>query len=115
MTISSIVGQAGRLEINYLESEEMNAPIAIFLHPDSQMSGSISNRVIYRLFHQFYSNGYSCLRFNFRGVGKSEGAYDNGEGELIDAATALDFLQLKNENSRNSNCGNKHLIGTCRL
>ena len=98
MAVSSIVGVAGRLEIYYLESEEMNAPIAIFLHPDPQIGGNMHNRVISNLFKQFARNGYSCLRFNFRGVGKSEGCYDNGEGEMVDAATALDYLQLKNEN-----------------
>lgn len=98
MAVSSIVGVDGRLEINYLEADEAGAPIAIFLHPDPQMGGNMHNRVVFNLFRQFARNGYSCLRFNFRGVGKSEGSYDNGDGELVDAATALDYLQLKNEN-----------------
>ena len=41
----------------------------------------------------------SCLRFNFRGVGKSEGEFDDGLGELADAASALDFLQSNTPNS----------------
>ena len=41
-------------------------------------------------------NHFSVLRFNFRGVGKSLGTFDHGQGELIDAATALDWLQSKN-------------------
>lgn len=98
MSVSSIVGVVGRLEISYLGSEDANAPIALFLHPDPQMGGNMNNRVITSLFKQFVQSGYSCLSFNFRGVGKSEGSYDHGEGELIDAATALDYLQLKNEN-----------------
>ena len=100
MLAQSIVGPAGRLEISYLESTNLNAPLALFLHPDPQIGGSMNNRIIYNLFKQFSRHDYTCLRFNYRGVGKSEASFDNGEGELIDAATALDYLQLKNENSR---------------
>jgi pimeloyl-ACP methyl ester carboxylesterase len=45
-------------------------------------------------------NGFSVLRFNFRGVGRSQGYFDNGPGELSDAASALDWLQLQNPDSR---------------
>ncbi len=53
----------------------------------------MNNKVVYRLFQGYVNAGYSCLRINFRGVGKSEGAYDNGEGEVTDAVTALEWLQ----------------------
>jgi alpha/beta superfamily hydrolase len=43
--------------------------------------------------------GFSALRFNFRGVGRSQGSYDRGEGELTDAAAALDWLQTYNPNA----------------
>ena len=45
------------------------------------------------LFHLFMKRGFSVLRFNFRGVGRSQGEFDNGMGELADAASALDWLQ----------------------
>jgi alpha/beta superfamily hydrolase len=45
-------------------------------------------------------NGFTVLRFNFRGIGKSEGVFDNGEGELNDAAAALDWLQAENPHAR---------------
>jgi hypothetical protein len=48
------------------------------------------------MYHIFAQNGFSVLRFNFRGVGKSQGKYDEGVGELSDAATALDWLQMQN-------------------
>jgi uncharacterized protein len=44
--------------------------------------------------------GFSALRFNFRGVGRSQGTFDRGEGELSDAAAALDWLQSYNANTR---------------
>mgnify|MGYP001327748436 CR=1 FL=1 len=48
----------------------------------------------------FIKAGFSTIRFNFRGVGKSEGAFDDGEGELSDAACILDWLQQYNTNSK---------------
>ena len=48
----------------------------------------------------FVERGFSVLRFNFRGVGRSQGYFDNGPGELSDAASALDWLQLQNPDSR---------------
>ena len=47
-------------------------------------------------------NGFSVCRVNFRGVGKSDGEFDNGQGELADAAAALDWLER--ENFDNSQC-----------
>jgi alpha/beta superfamily hydrolase len=44
--------------------------------------------------------GFTVLRFNFRGVGRSQGEYDEGIGELSDAASALDYLQSMNQNTK---------------
>ena len=52
--------------------------------------------MVYQLYNTFAERGFSVLRFNFRGVGRSEGTYDKGEGELTDAASALDWLQSHN-------------------
>jgi alpha/beta superfamily hydrolase len=52
--------------------------------------------VTVQLFHLFMKRGFSVLRFNYRGVGKSQGEFDSGIGELADAATALDWLQATN-------------------
>ena len=51
------------------------------------------------LFHIFDELGFSTFRFNFRGVGKSEGKFDNGLGELADAAAGLDWIQRQNPNA----------------
>ena len=54
------------------------------------------------LFKLFVDNNFSVCRVNFRGVGKSDGEFDNGQGELADAAAALDWLER--ENFDNSQC-----------
>ena len=94
-----INGPEGRLEGRYLHSKEPNAPIAIVLHPHPQHGGTMNNKVVYNLFHTFAKQGFSVLRFNFRGVGRSQGSYDRGEGELSDAASALDWLQSVNQSA----------------
>lgn len=92
-------GPAGRLEGRYSHSKVPNAPIALLLHPHPQHGGTMNNRIVYTLFHAFTKRGFSSLRFNFRGVGRSQGTYDRGEGELSDAASALDWLQTYNPNA----------------
>ncbi len=88
-------GPEGRIEGRLHQSEERNAPIALVLHPHPLHGGTMNNKVVYHTFQAFVKNGFSVLRFNFRGVGKSEGEFDHGIGELIDAAAAMDWLQLQ--------------------
>ena len=92
-------GPEGRLEGRYQHSKRPNAPIALMLHPHPQYGGTMHINVVYTLFHAFVRQGFSVLRFNFRGVGRSQGTFDRGEGELSDAASALDWLQTYNENA----------------
>jgi alpha/beta superfamily hydrolase len=89
-------GEAGRLEGKYYQGEDRSAPAALVLHPHPLHGGTMNNKVVYNTFYTFVENHFSVLRFNFRGVGKSLGTFDHGHGELIDAATALDWLQSKN-------------------
>ena len=95
-----IPGPEGRMEGRYQHSELENAPIALLLHPHPLYGGTMNNKVIYTLYHTLAENGFSTLRFNFRGVGRSQGQYDRGEGELADAASALDWLQQHNASAR---------------
>ena len=90
-------GPEGRLEGRYHHSKQANAPIALMLHPNPQHGGTMNNKVVYTLFHAYVRQGFSVLRFNFRGVGRSQGSFDRGEGELSDAASALDWLQTYNQ------------------
>ena len=94
-----INGPAGRLEGRYTHGKAQNAPVALLLHPHPQHGGTMNNKVVFTLFQAFAKRGYSALRFNFRGVGRSQGSYDKGEGELADAAAALDWLQTYNPNA----------------
>ncbi len=89
-------GEAGRLEGKYSQGEEKFAPAALILHPHPLHGGTMNNKVVYHTFHTFKKNNFSVLRFNFRGVQKSLGSFDHGNGELIDAATAMDWLQSQN-------------------
>lgn len=93
-------GPEGRLEGRYHPQKHKDAPIAIIMHPHPQFGGTMNNKVVYNLHYAFYNMGFSCLRFNFRGVGRSQGEYDQGIGELSDAAAALDYLQSLNPNAR---------------
>ncbi|HVO01008.1 MAG TPA: alpha/beta hydrolase [Candidatus Cybelea sp.] len=92
-------GPEGRLEGRYQQNSTPNAPIALMLHPHPQHGGTMNNKVVYSLYQSFQRLGFSVLRFNFRGVGRSQGKFDRGEGELSDAAAALDWLQSWNQNA----------------
>lgn len=94
-----INGIAGRIEGKYHQSGNRNAPIALVLHPHPEFGGTMNNKVVYSTYKTFAQYGFNVLRFNFRGVGRSEGVFDHGEGELNDAATALDWLQSNNPNA----------------
>lgn len=91
-----LTGAAGRIEGRYSPGKKENAPIALILHPHPKAGGHMNNPVAVQLFHLFMKRGFATLRFNFRGVGKSQGEFDQGIGELADAATALDWLQANN-------------------
>src|ERR1700744_1907539 len=91
-----LTGAAGRLEGRYAPPKTDNAPIALILHPHPKAGGHMNNPVAVQLYHLFMTRGFATLRFNFRGVGKSQGEFDSGIGELADAASALDWLQTTN-------------------
>ena len=92
-------GPDGRLEGRYSHSRLPNAPVALILHPHPQHGGTMNNKVVYSLYQTFVRRGFSALRFNFRGVGRSQGQFDNGPGEMSDAASALDWMQSYNPNA----------------
>src|SRR5919109_4872079 len=94
-----INGAEGRLEGRFHVSRVERAPIALVLHPHPQHGGTMHNKVVYATHQAFAQKGFSVLRFNFRGVGRSQGKFDRGEGELSDAAAALDWLQTWNPNA----------------
>jgi alpha/beta superfamily hydrolase len=87
-------GPAGRLEALLEEPEHGEArEAALVCHPHPQHGGTMHNKVVYRIARALRSQGAVVLRFNYRGVNLSEGAYANGEGELDDARVALAALK----------------------
>ncbi len=86
-------GPEGRLEGRFNPGPRPRAPVAMILHPHPQGGGTMNNRIVQSLYQTFVRRGFATLRFNFRGVGKSQGVFDNGVGELSDAASALDWVQ----------------------
>ncbi|MSP82325.1 MAG: alpha/beta hydrolase [Alphaproteobacteria bacterium] len=92
-------GPEGRLEGRYRHGAAQNAPLALVLHPHPRHGGTMNNKVVYHLFQCFNRAGFSVLRFNFRSVGRSQGTYDGGVGEIADATAAFDWLQSHNPNA----------------
>ena len=86
-------GSAGRIEAHYSPRKDDAAPVALIMHPHPKAGGSMDHPVTAQLFHLFMTRGFTVMRFNTRGVGRSQGEFDGGIGELADAATALDWLQ----------------------
>ncbi|MGH2340913.1 alpha/beta hydrolase [Segnochrobactraceae bacterium EtOH-i3] len=93
-------GPAGRIEGRYQPAKRRSAPIALVLHPHPEFGGTMNNQIVYQLFYMFAKRGFAVLRFNFRGVGRSQGAFDHGQGELSDAAAALDWVQSVHPDAR---------------
>ncbi|MBM5782320.1 MAG: alpha/beta fold hydrolase [Pelagibacterales bacterium] len=94
-----INGPAGRIEGRYHQSSSPKAPVALVLHPHPLHGGTMNNKIAYNLYKAFVNNGFSVLRINFRGVGKSQGKFDNGVGELLDATAVMNWLHDQNMES----------------
>ena len=91
-----IPGPAGRLEAKYYKNPKFGSPVAIVLQPHPQYGGTMNNKIVQLTYNIFLENGFSVIKLNFRGVGKSDGVFDNGQGELSDAAAALDWIEREN-------------------
>jgi uncharacterized protein len=94
-----INGPSGRIETRYTPGRTANAPVAVILHPHPEYGGTMNNKVVFQTYKAFAERGFATMRFNFPGVGRSEGLFDGGEGELSVAATVLDWLQNNNPNA----------------
>lgn len=95
-----IAGPAGRIEARYTPPPVDGASIALILHPHPNAGGTMQDPICIRLYQMFERQGFGVLRFNTRGVGRSQGVYDNGLGELEDAAFVLDYMERLTENPR---------------
>jgi alpha/beta superfamily hydrolase len=89
---AAIAGPAGRLETLIEEPAPADAPprlAAVICHPHPLFGGTLHNKVVHTLARALRAGGAATLRFNFRGVGASEGAHDGGTGETADALAAV--------------------------
>jgi alpha/beta superfamily hydrolase len=86
-------GPAGRLEALLETPEDAPRAVALLCHPHPLFGGTMHNKVVHRVARALRASGYAVLRFNFRGVGKSEGRHDLGVGEIDDARAGLDWLR----------------------
>jgi alpha/beta superfamily hydrolase len=85
----TIDGPAGTLEVALNVPDTPLAGIALVLHPNPAEGGTLDNKVAHTLAKSLHALGYAAVRCNFRGVGRSEGAFDHGDGETEDALAAL--------------------------
>jgi len=79
-------------EIEGLLNQRDEKKGVVVTHPHPLYGGDMYNLVVESIVHVYHMKGYSTLKFNFRGVGRSQGSYDNGLGEQKDVLSALSFL-----------------------
>src|ERR1700712_3406270 len=91
-TVEDLRGPAGRLEALLNTGREDALYAVVVAHPHPLGGGTMHNKVVYHAAKAFSSFGLPVLRFNFRGTGLSEGAHDDGRGEVEDVRAALDWL-----------------------
>jgi alpha/beta superfamily hydrolase len=95
-TVTDLTSPAGRLEA-LLDAPGKGAPVraaVVFAHPHPQFGGTMHTKVVYQGSKALARIGCAVLRFNFRGVGVSDGEFDRGEGEKQDFAAALDYMAV---------------------
>ncbi len=88
-------GPAGPIEVALAEPTQSPRAVALLCHPHPQHGGTMDNKVVHTLAKAALDVGAVAVRFNFRGVGQSAGAFDHGIGETEDAAAVLDWLRAR--------------------
>jgi alpha/beta superfamily hydrolase len=83
-------GPAGLLEVAIDRPEGPSLGVAVLAHPHPLHGGTLTNKVVQTLARAWVLGGWTAVRFNFRGVGRSEGAYDEGRGELADLLSIVE-------------------------
>ncbi len=87
---SLIEGAAGAIEVAaHVSDAEAPIAIAVVAHPHPLFGGSMDNKVATTLARAMFDAGAASYRFNFRGVGKSQGDHDDGRGETVDLLTVV--------------------------
>ncbi len=94
-----VAGPAGQIEVAIDLPPEGVAPVgtALICHPNPTQGGTMDNKVVQTLARAFVHLGWRAVRFNFRGIGRSEGGWDEGRGEVDDALAVLDAVRTPGE------------------
>lgn len=90
-----IAGPAGQLDVRLLQPAVPVSSLAVVCHPHPQHGGTLDNKVVYTLTRWLADRGALTVRFNFRGIGRSEGAFDHGQGEQADLAAVVAWLRAE--------------------
>jgi uncharacterized protein len=93
----TVAGPAGDLVCAIDEPEAPARGLAVICHPHPQHGGTMDNKVVVTLARAFVQCGWRAVRFNFRGIGGSAGAWDNGRGEIDDAVAVAGALRQGSE------------------
>ncbi|MEO8526501.1 MAG: alpha/beta fold hydrolase [Caldimonas sp.] len=92
-----IAGPAGRMECAVDRPEGAARGVAVVCHPHPQHGGTLDNKVVQTVARAFMQLGWASVRFNFRGVGRSEGTWDEGRGEVDDALAVVAATRARPE------------------
>ena len=98
MAEKEVFFDSGALKIEGLLDEFPGDKGVVVTHPHPLYGGDMYNNVVEAVCQAYTEKGYTCLRFNFRGVGLSEGEYDNGVGEQDDVMAALEYVSALGKN-----------------
>jgi alpha/beta superfamily hydrolase len=94
-----IFGDAGKIHSVYHKSSADAAPLAVILPGNPHRGHHMNDRVSYAVFRAYMDIGFSVVRFNYRGVGDSEGTLGTTSDNMMDIATVIDWIQNQNEES----------------
>src|SRR3954469_21146565 len=94
-TVEDLTGPAGRLEALIDEQTYAQRAAVVFAHPLPTHGGTMHTKAVFQGAKGLVRIGCAVLRFNFRGVGRSAGEFDEGRGEMDDYRAALDFMTAR--------------------